>query len=180
MVHLLRHSSEGSKTSRLNRQCTMESGKSEETALRTIMLLALVGLVDSLYLSYLHHLVAGGGGCPTRDLPGLDCGQVLTSVQATLLGVPVAWLGVLGFLLIGGLALDRFLNLDKERTLLNRQLLPLVGLGGCALGAWLTYAEAFIIKQWCPFCLLAFGLTLALTGVALRSYGNDLRAMLGR
>ena len=154
----------------------MESGKSEETALRTIMLLALVGLVDSLYLSYLHDL----GGCPTVNLLRLDCGQVLASPQATLLGVPVAWLGVLGFLLVGGLALDRFLNLDKERTLLNRQLLPLVGLGGCALGAWLTYAEAFIIKQWCPFCLLAFGLTLALTGVALRSYGNDLRAMLGR
>ena len=50
----------------------MESGQSEETALRTIMLLALVGLLDSLYLSYLHHLVAGGGGCPTQDLPGLD------------------------------------------------------------------------------------------------------------
>ncbi|MEE3207547.1 MAG: hypothetical protein VX239_01275, partial [Candidatus Thermoplasmatota archaeon] len=47
----------------------MESGQSEETALRTIMLLALVGLLDSLYLSYLHHLVAGGSGCPTQDLP---------------------------------------------------------------------------------------------------------------
>ena len=158
----------------------MEPDEGEERALFTIMLLALAGLLDSLYLSYLHRLIAGGGGCPTVNLPGLDCGQVLTSTEASLLGVPVAWLGVLGFLLIGGLALDRFLNLDKERTLLNRQLLPLVGLGGCALGVWLTYAEAFIIKQWCPFCLLAFGLTLALTGVALRTYGNDLRAMLGR
>ncbi|MEC8948677.1 MAG: vitamin K epoxide reductase family protein [Candidatus Thermoplasmatota archaeon] len=158
----------------------MESDQSEETVLRTIMLLALVGLLDSLYLSYLHHLVAGGGGCPTQDLPGLDCGQVLASAEANMVGVPVAWLGVLGFLIVGGLALDRFLNLDRERTLLNRQLLPLVGLGGCALGAWLTYAEAFIIKQWCPFCLLAFGLTLALTGVALRAYGDDLRAILGR
>jgi uncharacterized membrane protein len=92
----------------------------------------------------------------------------------------VAWLGVLGFLLIGGLALDRFLNLDRERTLLNRRLLPLVGLGGCAFGAWLTYAEAFIIHQWCPFCLLAFGLMLAMTGVALRTYADDLRAMLGK
>ena len=158
----------------------MESGQSEETALRTIMLLALVGLRDSLYLSYLHPLVAGGGGCPTQDLPGLDCGQVLASTEANMVGVPVAGLGVLGFLIVGGLALARFLNLDRERTLLNRQLLPLVGLGGCALGAWLTYAEAFIIKQWCPFCLLAFGLTLALTGVALRAYGDDLRAILGR
>ena len=104
----------------------------------------------------------------------------LGRAEANMLGGPVAWLGVLGFLIVGGLALDRFLNLDRERTLLNRQLLPLVGLGGCALGAWLTYAEAFIIKQWCPFCLLAFGLTLALTGMALRAYGDDLRAILGR
>ena len=158
----------------------MEPDEGEERALFAIMLLALAGLLDSLYLSYLHRLVAGGGGCPTGKLPGLDCGKVLTSTEASLFGVPVAWLGVLGFLLVGGLALDRFLNLDRERTLLNRQLLPLVGLGGCALGAWLTYAEAFIIEQWCPFCLLAFGLALALTGVALRAYGNDLRAILRR
>ncbi|MEC9354512.1 MAG: vitamin K epoxide reductase family protein, partial [Candidatus Thermoplasmatota archaeon] len=91
----------------------MESDQSEETVLRTIMLLALVGLLDSLYLSYLHHLVAGGGGCPTQDLPGLDCGQVLASAEANMVGVPVAWLGVLGFLIVGGLALDRFLNLDR-------------------------------------------------------------------
>ncbi|OIR11974.1 MAG: hypothetical protein BEU05_03375 [Marine Group III euryarchaeote CG-Bathy2] len=158
----------------------MDSPSGEERALRIIMLLALAGLADSLYLSYLHSLVAGGGGCPTQELPGLDCGQVLASAQASVLGMPVAWLGVLGFLFIGGLALDRFLNLDRERTLLNRRLLPLVGLGGCAFGAWLTYAEAFIIHQWCPFCLLAFGLTLALTGVALRTYADDLRAMLER
>jgi uncharacterized membrane protein len=158
----------------------MDSPQGEERTLRIIMLLALVGLADSLYLSYLHYLVAGGGGCPTQDLPGLDCGVVLASAQATLLGIPVAWLGVLGFLLIGGLALDRFLNLDRERTLLNRRLLPLVGLGGCAFGSWLTYAEAFIIHQWCPFCLLAFGLMLAMTGVALRTYADDLRAMLGK
>ena len=105
-------------------------------------------------------------------------------IVGSLTGVSLGKLGqrdkLLGFLLIGGLALDRFLNLDRERTLLNRRLLPLVGLGGCAFGAWLTYAEAFIIHQWCPFCLLAFGLMLAMTGVALRTYADDLRAMLGK
>jgi len=60
----------------------MDSPQGEERTLRIIMLLALVGLADSLYLSYLHYLVAGGGGCPTQDLPGLDCGVVLASAQS--------------------------------------------------------------------------------------------------
>ncbi len=70
----------------------------EDRALLTIMALSVLGLIDSLYLTYLHHLVAGGGGCPTQNLPGLDCGEVLASEQAELLGIPVAWFGVLGFI----------------------------------------------------------------------------------
>ena len=56
----------------------------EDRALRAIMIISIIGLIDSVYLSYLHHLVAGGGGCPTQDLPGLDCGVVLASEQAKL------------------------------------------------------------------------------------------------
>ena len=35
------------------------------------------------------------------NLPGLDCGIVLASDQAKLFGIPVAWLGVVGLMLIG-------------------------------------------------------------------------------
>ena len=77
----------------------------EDRALLTIMALSVLGLIDSLYLTYLHHLVAGGGGCPTQNLPGLDCGEVLASEQAELLGIPVAWFGVLGFIALFSLAL---------------------------------------------------------------------------
>ena len=68
----------------------------EDRTLTIIMILSIIGLIDAIYLSYLHHLVDGGGGCPTQDLPGLDCGVVLASPQAKLLGIPVAWLGVVG------------------------------------------------------------------------------------
>ena len=69
----------------------------EDRTLTIIMILSIIGLIDSIYLSYLHHLVAGGGGCPTQDLPGLDCGIALASEQAKFFGIPVAWLGVVGF-----------------------------------------------------------------------------------
>ena len=151
----------------------------EDRSLLIIMALSILGLIDSLYLTYLHSLVAGGGGCPTQNLPGLDCGEVLTSEQAELLGIPVAWFGVLGFIALFSLALDRYLNMDLERTYYNILLLPLTGLIGSVFGIYLTYAEAFIIRQWCPFCLTAFALTLGATFFALRAYGNELKTYIG-
>lgn len=155
----------------------MEAEK-EDRALTIIMILSLIGLIDSIYLSYLHHLVAGGGGCPTQDLPGLDCGIVLASPQAKLLGIPVAWLGVLGFIGLFTLSFDRYLNMDKERTYYNTLLLPMTGLIGTGFGIYLTYAEAFIIHQWCPFCLVAFGLTVGATFFSLNVYGDNLKRFL--
>ena len=151
----------------------------EDRTLTIIMILSIIGLIDSIYLSYLHYLVADGGGCPTQNLPGLDCGVVLASEQAKLFGIPVAWLGVLGFIGLFGLSLDRYLNMDLERTYYNTILLPITGLIGTVFGSYLTYAEAFIIHQWCPFCLIAFGLTLGATFFSLKTYGSSLREFLG-
>ena len=151
----------------------------EDRTLTIIMILSIIGLIDSIYLSYLHHLIAGGGGCPTQNLPGLDCGVVLASPQAKFFGLPVAWFGVLGFIALFALSFDRYLNMDKERTYYNTLLLPVTGLIGTAFGTYLPYAEAFIIHQWCPFCLVAFGLTLGVTFLSLRIYGNSLISCIG-
>ena len=86
--------------------------ESEDKSLKWIMIISFIGLIDAIYLPYLHHLVSAGAGCPTQDLPGLDCGVVLASDQAKLFGIPVAWLGVVGFLMLIALSLDRYLNMD--------------------------------------------------------------------
>ena len=96
------------------------SMESEDRSLKIIMFISLIGLIDAIYLSYLHHLISQGAGCPTENLPGLDCGVVLASDQAKLFGIPVAWLGVVGFLMLIGLSLDRYLNMDLERTYYNK------------------------------------------------------------
>ena len=153
------------------------SMESEDKTLTRIIFISFLGLIDAVYLSYLHHLVSTGGGCPTQDLPGLDCGVVLASDQAKILGIPVAWLGVLGFLMLIILSLDRYLNMDLERTYYNKILLPITGVIGVIFGLYLTYAEAFIIHEWCPFCLIAFGLTLAATFFAVKTYGFGIREL---
>ena len=154
--------------------------ESEDKTLTRVMFISFLGLIDAIYLSYLHHLVSTGGGCPTQDLPGLDCGVVLASDQAKLLGIPVAWLGVIGFLMLIILSLDRYLNMDLERTYYNKILLPITGIIGVIFGSYLTYAEAFIIHEWCPFCLIAFGLTLAATFFCITEYGHELKELMNK
>ena len=151
---------------------------SEDKALMRIMFISFIGLIDAVYLSYLHHLVSAGGGCPTQDLPGLDCGVVLASDQAKLFGIPVAWLGVIGFLMLIVRSLDRYLNMDLERTKYNKILLPITGIIGVIFGLYLTYAEAFIIHEWCPFCLIAFGLTSAATFFCITEYGHEVKELI--
>jgi uncharacterized membrane protein len=150
----------------------------EDRTLRIIMIISFIGMIDSIYLSYLHHLVDGGGGCPTQNLPGLDCGVVLASSQSKLLGLPVAWFGVLGFVGLFGLSFDRYLNMDLERTYYNTILLPVTGLIGTVFGIYLTYVEAVILEEYCPFCLIAFALTLGATFFALKTYGPELVSQL--
>ena len=154
--------------------------ESEDKALKRIMIISFIGLIDAIYLSYLHYLVSTGGGCPTQDLPGLDCGVVLASDQAKLplLGIPVAWLGVIGFLTLIILSLDRYLNMDLERTYYNKILLPITGIIGVIFGSYLTYAEAFIIHEWCPFCVIAFVLTLTATFFCITEYGDEVKELI--
>ena len=112
--------------------------ESEDRSLKIIMFISFIGLIDATYLSYIHHLISQGAGCPTENLPGLDCGVVLVSDQAKLFGIPVAWLGVVGFLMLIGLSLDRYLNMDLERTYYNKILLPITGVIGVIFGSYLT------------------------------------------
>ena len=156
------------------------SMESEDRSLKFIMFISFLGLIDALYLSYLHHLISKGAGCPTENLPGLDCGVVLVSEQAKLFGIPVAWLGVVGFLMLIGLSLDRYLNMDLERTYYNKILLPITGVIGVIFGSYLTYAEAFIIHEWCPFCVVAFILTIAATFFCITEYGSEIKELINK
>ncbi len=107
----------------------------------------------------------------------LPCGLVICGVG--ICGSVIGGLEICGFLTFITLALDRYLNMDLDRTYYNILLLPVTGLIGTVFGIYLTYVEAFIIHQWCPFCLIAFGLTLAATFFSLREYGTDLKEYFG-
>ena len=131
------------------------------------------------FASYMLYKNNGGGVESKFRLPGQNLGSeihIVRSIEASFKGFPLYFLGFVGLF---GLSLDRFLNMDLERTYYNTILLPITGLIGTVFGTYLTYAEAFIIHEWCPFCLIAFGLTLGATFFALKEYGSTLKEFLG-
>jgi uncharacterized membrane protein len=123
--------------------------KTEHIYHRLTLLFALVGLADSLYLSWvkLSHTTA-------LCLPGIgDCDKVNTSRYAELFGIPIAIFGALTYL-----ALIAILLLHGRWALLRETHLYLVfgiGLFGVLFSAYLTYLEIAVIHAICPFCVLS-------------------------
>lgn len=110
-------------------------------------LLSLIGLLVATYL-YLFKL---------GMIPGLACGTggcetVQASPWASFLGVPVALIGVLGYL---GCLILSMIGIGTERD--ERHWSDALLLAGATVGvgftAWLTYAEAYLIEAWCRWCL---------------------------
>lgn len=135
------------------------------TANRDVMLvrvsigLSIVGLLISGYLTWAHYaqtsvVCIGSSGCDT----------VQRSTYATITGIPVALLGILGYLSILG-----FLLLGQARGPLASYS-PLITFGLCLIGAayslYLTYLELFVILAICQYCVASALIMLALSGLS--------------
>ena len=106
-----------------------------------IAAIALVGVGVATYLVYIHYAdikpicAAGNGGCE----------KVQASEYSKLAGIPVADLGLLGYLTILG---SLFIRGD-----LGRLVGAAVALSGFGFSLYLTYRELFTIEAICQWCV---------------------------
>jgi uncharacterized membrane protein len=123
---------------------------------RAVIVLSLIGVGIAGYLTWVHygHLsvvcFSGGGGCE----------KVQSSDYAELAGIPVALLGLLGY--IGILA--SVLLLPRDEGKLASAFLALVGFG---FSMYLTWAELFRIHAICQWCVASAVIMTALTVLTL-------------
>jgi uncharacterized membrane protein len=107
-----------------------------------MIVLTVLGLGIAGYTTYLHY----SGATPLCSIKGNPCSQVQKSVYSEIAGVPVALIGLIGYVLI----LASLLAPDGERT---RFATAGLTLGGFGISAYLTYRELFSLHKICEWCV---------------------------
>jgi vitamin-K-epoxide reductase (warfarin-sensitive) len=94
-----------------------------------------------------------------------DCGIVNHSPYAVLWGVPVATIGIAGYLLLGILALKRWYG-----------ILLALSLAALAFSLYLTHIEAHLLGVWCVYCVASLGVISTFSLLTLGALVNRLRS----
>lgn len=137
------------------------------TLRRVMIALAVLGLGVASYLTYVHYAGFGALLCVGGHGGHSSCETVQSSVWSKVAGVPVALLGLIGY--VGILA--SLLAPDREETRLATLGLTVIGVG---FSAYLTYRELFSIHAICEWCVSsAIVLTLLLIGAIVRYLTGD-------
>jgi uncharacterized membrane protein len=125
---------------------------------RAMLVLTIIGIGIAGYLTYVHY-----AGINPACTAGTSCLKVQTSQWSKLGGVPVALIGLIGYVAILGTLLAR----DREETRLFALGLILIGFG---FSAYLTYRELFSIHAVCEWCASSAGIMTILVACAIARY----------
>jgi len=119
--------------------------------------LSLLGLADALYLT-IEHLTGQTVRCTILS----GCSEVLSSEYAVVAGMPLAAVGAAAYFAVFSLAI---LALFGYR-IAGKILTPLV-IAMFFVSVWLFYLQAFVIRQFCQYCLFSAAITTCLLVIVL-------------
>jgi vitamin-K-epoxide reductase (warfarin-sensitive) len=121
-----------------------------------LVLLAALGIAASALALREHYRTEGDSPCSINER--WDCGIVNHSPYAVLkgTGIPIAVLGIAGYLLMGALAWRR-----AWRWLLA------AALAGLAFSLYLANIEAHVLGVWCIYCAISLADISLITLLAL-------------
>ena len=133
-----------------------------------MLVLTVLGLGVAIYLTYVHY-----SGTKPACTAGESCLKVQTSQWSKLAGVPVALIGLIGYVAI----LASLLAPEREESRLATLGLTLVGF---LFSGYLTYRELFSIHAICEWCASsAVILTILLICAVIRYVVFDDSATVG-
>ena len=118
-----------------------------------LIVLAVAGIaVSSLALR--EHYRTDASPCSINER--WDCGIVNHSPYAMLFGVPVAVIGIAGYLLLGVLAFMKAYRLALAAAL-----------GGLGFALHLAHIESAVLGVWCMYCVISLGIISLLSLLVL-------------
>ena len=113
-----------------------------------IAVFALAGAIVSALALQVHYSTTTS---PCSINEKWDCGVVNHSSYAVIEGVPVALLGILGYLAILWLGLAR-----------QKMAVLIASLVGLAFSLYLTHIERDVLMVWCLYCVISLGIIAAI------------------
>jgi uncharacterized membrane protein len=114
-----------------------------------LVVLAIIGIVVSA-LALREHYRTEASPCSINAV--WDCGTVNHSPNAMLFGVPVATIGMAGYLLLGLMGWRR----------LYAWMVPFVT-GAFAFAIHLADVEKYVLGAWCIYCVISLGTITLMT-----------------
>ena len=110
-----------------------------------LLILALFGLIVSSLALREHYREYGDSPCSINAR--WDCGVVNHSPYAVLAGIPVAAVGMAGYVLMGILAFFR-----------SYRLLLVPTFAGLTFSLYLAHIEKDVLGVWCIYCVISLGI----------------------
>ncbi len=132
-----------------------------------IAILAVVGIALSSVSLDLHYRKSKTSFCDFGE--SFNCDLVNRSEYSTVAGVPVALIGVLGYLAI--LAFATFYR-DKAES---PGILLIGSSGGLGFALYLTYVEKYILSAWCILCLSSLAVMFVIAVLSVLLFVKSLR-----
>lgn len=118
-----------------------------------LIVLAVIGVVAAS-LALREHYRTDASPCSINER--WDCGIVNHSPYAMLFGVPVAVIGIVGYLALGLLAFWR-----------AYRLMLIAALGGLGFALYLAHIESAVLGVWCIYCAISLGVISLLSFLVL-------------
>jgi vitamin-K-epoxide reductase (warfarin-sensitive) len=133
-----------------------------------IAILALAGVMVSTVSLQRHYAKSDTAFCDFNKK--FSCDVVNRSEQSSIIGIPVAGIGVAGYVFLFVLATFWRSRIDTPNRLLG------AAFGGLAFAFYLTYVEAYVLETWCILCLSSLALILLISALATIVKLRDARA----
>lgn len=122
-----------------------------------VAVLSLFGLADAIYLTIGHVT-----GQTVRCTIVAGCSEVLSSPYAVVAGVPLALVGAASYFSVFSLATLAAFGYRLAGSLLKLLVALMV-----VVSIWLTYLQAFVIRQFCQYCLFSAVVTITIAVLLL-------------
>ena len=142
----------------------------QRTLLVAIAMLSFAGIVISLISLQRHYAKSATTYCDFNQQ--FSCDIVNRSEYSSIAGIPVAAIGVAGYV-----ALFLLSTRCRSRPGLSNWLLG-ASIAGLIFALYLTYIEAYVLTTWCILCLISLALIFLVTVAAavLKMKGRRLRS----